>query len=188
VTFPCSPSTVGQTALQASSQFEPLCQLPACSIDAHCARYGSINEVADCMELKGRQARPQSHSHSCCCTHTTCTSLCRRECCTGMLQPRRAAPCVYFKKTMSAGSISARTCAKLANRCCPCLQANNRSPREENVAGSFFVDHTCIDCDTCRLMAPETFSRVGEQSAVHHQPTSAEGRVAALQALFSCPT
>jgi hypothetical protein len=37
-------------------------------------------------------------------------------------------------------------------------------------------------------MAPDTFSRVGEQSAVHAQPTDAAGRVAALQALFSCPT
>lgn len=25
-----------------------------------------------------------------------------------------------------------------------------RQPREENRPGSFFVDHTCIDCDTCR--------------------------------------
>lgn len=65
---------------------------------------------------------------------------------------------------------------------------DDRSPRSENVEGAFYVDHTCIDCDTCRLMAPETFSRVGEQSAVHQQPTDAAGRVRALQALFSCPT
>jgi len=67
-------------------------------------------------------------------------------------------------------------------------QPNNRNARPENVDGSFFVDHTCIDCDTCRIMAPDTFSRVGEQSAVHHQPTDAAGRVEALKALLSCPT
>jgi hypothetical protein len=27
----------------------------------------------------------------------------------------------------------------------------------ENVEGSFFVDSTCIDCDTCRQIAPATF-------------------------------
>jgi len=67
-------------------------------------------------------------------------------------------------------------------------QPNNRNPRPENVEGSFFVDHTCIDCDTCRMMAPDTFSRVGEQSAVHQQPTDTAGRVEALKALLSCPT
>lgn len=37
-------------------------------------------------------------------------------------------------------------------------------------------------------MAPETFSRVGQQSAVHAQPADETGRVRALQALLSCPT
>ena len=27
----------------------------------------------------------------------------------------------------------------------------------QNVTGDFFVDDTCIDCDTCRQIAPETF-------------------------------
>ena len=26
-----------------------------------------------------------------------------------------------------------------------------------NVAGDFFVDSTCINCDTCRQLAPATF-------------------------------
>ncbi len=42
--------------------------------------------------------------------------------------------------------------------------------RSENVSGNFYVDSTCIDCDTCRWMAPEIFNEVGEQSAVYHQP------------------
>lgn len=60
--------------------------------------------------------------------------------------------------------------------------------RPENITGDFYVDHTCIDCDTCRWMAPETFTEVGEQSAVYHQPQSASERLRAMQALLSCPT
>lgn len=63
-----------------------------------------------------------------------------------------------------------------------------RKRRPENVTGEFYVDHTCIDCDTCRWMAPQTFTRVGEMSAVFNQPTCPEERLKALQALLSCPT
>eukprot|EP00878_Enallax_costatus_P012479 GHUV01013032.1.p1 GENE.GHUV01013032.1~~GHUV01013032.1.p1 ORF type:complete len:282 (+),score=98.25 GHUV01013032.1:632-1477(+) len=38
------------------------------------------------------------------------------------------------------------------------------------------------------MMAPETYSRIGDQSAVHAQPTDEAGRIRALQALLSCPT
>lgn len=58
----------------------------------------------------------------------------------------------------------------------------------ENVAGDFFVDTTCIDCDLCRQIAPETFSDIGEQSAVHSQPRTPEQEFAALKALVTCPT
>lgn len=60
--------------------------------------------------------------------------------------------------------------------------------RPENRAGNFYVDSTCIDCDTCRWMAPETFSRIGEQSAVTHQPGTGWEQQRALSALLSCPT
>jgi glyoxylase-like metal-dependent hydrolase (beta-lactamase superfamily II) len=60
--------------------------------------------------------------------------------------------------------------------------------RPENAAGDFFVDTTCIDCDTCRWMAPETFTDAGDQAAVHHQPATEEELERALQALVSCPT
>ncbi len=60
--------------------------------------------------------------------------------------------------------------------------------RPENVAGDFYVDRSCIDCDTCRWMAPEIFLAIGEQSAVHHQPATATERLRAMQALLSCPT
>ena len=68
------------------------------------------------------------------------------------------------------------------------IMAKITEKRPENVAGDFFVDKTCIDCDTCRWMAPDVFSRKGNQSAVFHQPTTPEERKKALQALLSCPT
>lgn len=66
--------------------------------------------------------------------------------------------------------------------------ANLTQRRSQNVSGDFYVDNTCIDCDTCRWMAPEIFQRVDEQSAVFHQPTNEVERLRSLQALLSCPT
>jgi ferredoxin len=60
--------------------------------------------------------------------------------------------------------------------------------RTENVFGNFYVDRTCIDCDTCRWMMPSVFDRIGEQSAVHHQPVTEAEKLQAMQALLSCPT
>ena len=59
---------------------------------------------------------------------------------------------------------------------------------DENVAGDFFVDSTCIDCDACRQIAPTVFHDVGQQSAVHHQPENDEELLLAQKALLSCPT
>jgi glyoxylase-like metal-dependent hydrolase (beta-lactamase superfamily II)/ferredoxin len=58
----------------------------------------------------------------------------------------------------------------------------------QNVRGDFFVDTTCIDCDLCRQIAPETFFDAGDQSVVHHQPESTDQEFAALKALVVCPT
>ncbi|GBF78784.1 MBL fold metallo-hydrolase [Aphanothece sacrum] len=60
--------------------------------------------------------------------------------------------------------------------------------RSENINGNFYVDSTCIDCDTCRWMAPEIFHRDGNKSAVYHQPINEIQIKEALQALLSCPT
>lgn len=57
-----------------------------------------------------------------------------------------------------------------------------------NVPGEFFVDATCIDCDTCRWMAPETFDEADDQARVHTQPVTAEQRRRASLALVACPT
>jgi len=60
--------------------------------------------------------------------------------------------------------------------------------RSQNVSGDFYVDSTCIDCDTCRWMVPEVFHSAGEQSAVYHQPANETERLRSLQALLACPT
>lgn len=58
----------------------------------------------------------------------------------------------------------------------------------ENVAGPFYVDSTCIDCDTCRQLAPATFGETGEYSFVQLQPRNAEEARTAYRALVACPT
>jgi ferredoxin len=63
---------------------------------------------------------------------------------------------------------------------------NKRVP--ENVPGEFFVDSTCIDCDTCRQLAPATFSETAAYAFVHAQPQTTEATRQALRALLACPT
>lgn len=58
----------------------------------------------------------------------------------------------------------------------------------ENVEGEFFVDSTCIDCDTCRQLAPTLFEDAGNNSFVKRQPETAEETEEALRALLACPT
>jgi glyoxylase-like metal-dependent hydrolase (beta-lactamase superfamily II)/ferredoxin len=60
----------------------------------------------------------------------------------------------------------------------------------ENVPGPFFVDASCIDCEACRQIAPETFARSSrlEQSFVAAQPEGAGAEHRALMALVACPT
>lgn len=66
--------------------------------------------------------------------------------------------------------------------------ANRNRAAAENVAGGFFVDDTCIDCDTCRQVAPLTFVDAGGHSAVQLQPTDPTALRAAARALLCCPT
>ena len=56
-----------------------------------------------------------------------------------------------------------------------------------NVAGNFFVDATCINCDACRQLAPLSFEEFGEFSAVRHQPEGESKIHQAYQALLACP-
>jgi glyoxylase-like metal-dependent hydrolase (beta-lactamase superfamily II)/ferredoxin len=58
----------------------------------------------------------------------------------------------------------------------------------ENVPGDFFVDSTCIDCDTCRQIAPQIFGEATASAFVREQPHTIAERRPALHAVVSCPT
>lgn len=59
----------------------------------------------------------------------------------------------------------------------------------ENAEGDFYVDASCIDCATCRLVAPTVFGSLDRDlSYVRRQPATDEERTRALMALVACPT
>jgi glyoxylase-like metal-dependent hydrolase (beta-lactamase superfamily II)/ferredoxin len=58
----------------------------------------------------------------------------------------------------------------------------------ENAPGELFVDSTCIDCDTCRQLAPAIFAEGRGTSYVRRQPAGEAERLRALMALVACPT
>ena len=66
--------------------------------------------------------------------------------------------------------------------------ANPHKRVPENVPGDFFVDSTCIDCDTCRQVAPAVFGEAPGTSFVKAQPVAGADRRTALRALLACPT
>lgn len=59
----------------------------------------------------------------------------------------------------------------------------------DNVAGRYFVDDQCIDCDACRTEAPENFTRNDEHgySYVHKQPSTPEEEAKSKAAMEACP-
>ncbi len=65
--------------------------------------------------------------------------------------------------------------------------ANRTKRLDTNIAGNFFVDSTCINCDTCRQLAPGSFRETGEYSAVVNQPEGEAQVHQAYQALLACP-
>ena len=63
----------------------------------------------------------------------------------------------------------------------------NRYP--ENIAGAYYVDNQCIDCDLCRETAPNSFKQNddGGYSFVYKQPDSPEDQKLAKEAMEGCP-
>ncbi len=59
----------------------------------------------------------------------------------------------------------------------------------ENVAGGYYVDSQCIDCDVCRVTAPANFQRAEEKgySYVSRQPAGPEEEAQCQEAMDSCP-
>lgn len=68
--------------------------------------------------------------------------------------------------------------------------ANRNEKNEGNVAGRFYVDASCIDCDMCRGIAPATFRRNEETglSIAYQQPVTPDEEGLANDAVASCPT
>ena len=65
--------------------------------------------------------------------------------------------------------------------------ADQNKKVSDNVIGELFVDSTCINCGTCRKLAPETFGDNDRTSFVKAQPLTIEGEFRAMQALVACP-
>lgn len=65
--------------------------------------------------------------------------------------------------------------------------ANRKKRLDSNVPGNFYVDATCINCDTCRQLAPNVFEEAGDYSTVVRQPQGGEETLQAYQALLACP-
>ena len=64
---------------------------------------------------------------------------------------------------------------------------NNKHPGQ--VAGPFYVDTQCIDCDLCRQTAPLNFSRNSDKgySYLSKQPATQEEKKMCDQAKAECP-
>jgi len=60
---------------------------------------------------------------------------------------------------------------------------------ELNVAGKFYVDTSCIDCDVCRTTAPENFMANEDEgySYVYKQPETDDEVAQCEEAVESCP-
>ena len=69
------------------------------------------------------------------------------------------------------------------------FMADFANKHKENVAGKFYVDDQCIDCDLCRETAPNNFARSDEggYSFVTKQPATTDEEAQCKQAMEGCP-
>jgi ferredoxin len=60
----------------------------------------------------------------------------------------------------------------------------------DNVAGKYYVDSSCIDCDQCRTDAPEFFARNADtgMSYVQRQPVTPEEIAKVEEVREACAT
>ena len=67
--------------------------------------------------------------------------------------------------------------------------ADNTQRWEDNVAGRWYVDRTCILCSLCSDLAPRSFkeSVAGDHDIVYRQPVTPEEIAQAEQAKAQCP-
>lgn len=59
----------------------------------------------------------------------------------------------------------------------------------DNVAGRYYVDNQCIDCDVCRDTSPANFKRNDNRgySFVYKQPETDEETRLCAEAMNACP-
>ncbi len=59
-----------------------------------------------------------------------------------------------------------------------------------NIPGKYYNDLSCIDCDLCREIAPQFFTRDDDEgvSFVWKQPVTLDEIAAAEEARHACPT
>jgi ferredoxin len=71
----------------------------------------------------------------------------------------------------------------------PNTMADREDKNSENVAGKFYVDSQCIDCDLCRETAPNNFARAEDEgySYVIKQPGNDEELAQCREAMEGCP-
>ena len=60
---------------------------------------------------------------------------------------------------------------------------------QDNVAGKFYVDKSCIDCGLCSEIAPSNFCRSKQQDhdVVYKQPSTNLEEQECIQAFDNCP-
>ena len=69
------------------------------------------------------------------------------------------------------------------------LMADAANRYSENIAGKYYVDNQCIDCDLCRETAPDNYKRNddGGYSYVYKQPETPEEEARCKEAKEGCP-
>lgn len=67
--------------------------------------------------------------------------------------------------------------------------ADRNAKLSQNIAGKWYVDNRCIDCDLCRMTAPANFKRdeTAGFSYVSKQPVTPEEEKFCIQAKEECP-
>jgi ferredoxin len=87
----------------------------------------------------------------------------------------------FLKSALANLAVEAILCGQFM------ADAANKYP--ENVAGKYYVDNQCIDCDLCRETAPDNFKRNddGGYSVVYKQPASPEEETRCKEAKEGCP-
>lgn len=69
------------------------------------------------------------------------------------------------------------------------VKADRTAKLPDNEPGRYYVDQKCIDCDVCRDVAPDNFTRnvAAGYSYVYKQPETRDEEELCREALVSCP-